>query len=276
MKLAVAFPLAFVTLQDACNEIDKYVPTVNFQRMDVQDIDFEHVDADFVFAVDNPNPVDVGLSSFSYDFGLEGHRLLQGTDDDGFQLEAVGESELVLPMSLGWQEAWDTVRATRGEDWVDFGLNGHLGFDTPVGEARVRYDEAGGFPALRTPTFRFQRVRVRGVNLLTQEADLAIDLGVDNPHGSELFFDHFAYDLDLGGAAVASGTLSSLGSVDGATEGTLSLPVIVDLLGVGSEVYDAIVNRDRLALGLDATMDVDTPFGIVPLSIDETGNVSVQ
>jgi LEA14-like dessication related protein len=273
MTPAVLF--ALVTLP-SCQDLEQFVPTVRFDRMEVEDIDFQHVDADFVFAIDNPNPIEVGLSSFSYDLGLEGVDLLDGTDADGFRIEESGASELALPLSLDWQDTWDVVQATRGEDLVDFGLAGHLGFMTPLGEARVRYDEAGDFPALRTPRFQFRKVRVSRLNLLTQEADLAIDLGVDNPHGSTLFFDAFEYDLDLGGRAVASGRIRELGGVEGATDGTLTLPVTVDLLRVGAEVVDALTGRDPLDVGLAATMDVDTPFGVVPLTIDETGRVSVE
>ena len=268
-------PLALLLLT-GCEQLEQFVPTVNFQRMDVTEIDFEHIEADFVFSVDNPNPVEVGLSSFSYDFGLEGQDLLEGDNEDGFQLEAMGASNLALPLNLSWEDAWAAVDATRGEDDVGFGLAGHMGFDTPLGEARVPYDQDGSFPALRTPKFRFERVRVERFNIVSQEAELAIDLGVDNPHGSTLFFDAFAYDLDLGGDPVATGTIRQLGGVEGATEGTLTLPVAIDLVGVGAEVISAISGRGPLNIGLAANMDVDTPFGVVPLSIDETGNVQVQ
>jgi hypothetical protein len=75
---------------------------------------------------------------------------------------------------------------------------------------------------------------------------------------------------------VASGRIRELGGVEGATDGTLTLPVTVDLLRVGAEVVDALTGRDPLDVGLAATMDVDTPFGVVPLTIDETGRVSVE
>lgn len=260
----------------ACEQLEAFIPDVVFQTMEIDTIDFQHIEAQFIFDVDNPNPIDVGLSSFSYDFGLEGVNLLAGDNEEGFQLEAVGSSELSLPMSLTWKDAWDLVDATRGEDQIGFGLNGHMGFDTPLGEARIPYDEDGEFPALRTPKFQFQRIRVERLNLLSQEAELSIDLGVDNPHGSQMFFDAFAYNLDLGGDAVASGRISQLGGIEGASEGTLTLPVVIDLIGVGAEVIQALTRRDPINMGLSATMDVDTPFGVVPLSIDETGNITVQ
>jgi hypothetical protein len=75
---------------------------------------------------------------------------------------------------------------------------------------------------------------------------------------------------------VAAGRITQLGGVEGATNGTLTLPVAIDLVGVGAEVIQALTQRDPLNIGLAATMDVDTPFGVVPLSIDQTGNVTVQ
>ena len=82
--------------------------------------------------------------------------------------------------------------------------------------------------------------------------------------------------LSLEGSSLASGLVDDLGTVDGATEGTLTLPIEVSFVDAGAGVIDAITNGGQVELGLAAGTEVDTPFGIVPLSIDETGNVSVD
>lgn len=270
--------LLLLPLLVACDDfqLEDVMPQVSFQRMEVEDIDFEHVDAAFVFAIDNPNPVEIHPSSFSWALDLEQTDFLSGSDEDGFDVEAVGSSELALPVSLTWQGAWDTVQATRGEDYVDFALDGHFGFMTRWGEAEVPYDAGGDFPALRTPKFSFQRVKVTRLDALDQTASLEIDLGVDNAHASTLFFDAFDYTLTLGGRDVADGLIRELGGVEGASEQVLTLPVTVDLLAAGIEVATAIANKERIDVGLDARMDVDTPFGILPLTVDETGRVDVE
>jgi hypothetical protein len=150
-----------------------------------------------------------------------------------------------------------------------------MGFDTPAGHVNLPYSEDGDFPALRTPRFTFETVRVPSVDVLGGEAELEVDLGVDNELGSTLFFENFDYDLSLDGSRVASGLVPSF-DVGGATTGTVTLPVTVDLFSLGVSAVDAIVSGGNLDVGLDATMDVDTPFGIVPLSIDETGDVQVR
>lgn len=268
--------LFLLPLLVGCAELQPFLPTVSFERMDVEDVDFEHIQADFVFQIDNPNPIQVGLSSFSWALALEEQDLLSGDNPDGFTLEASDGSELALPVDLGWRDAWDTVQATRGEDFVDFGLKGHFGFDTPIGEARIPYDEGGNFPALRTPKVRFDRVRVGRLDLLRQTASLELDLGVDNEHATTIFFDRFDYGVSLGGTEVAAGLVEQLGGVEGATEGVLTLPFEVNLLSLGTQVVSSIVNKQPIDVALDATVDVDTPFGVVPLYIDEQGVTTVH
>lgn len=270
-------PLALL-LTTGCEELQPFLPTVQFQRLDVQDISFERIDTDFVFEIDNPNPISIGLSSFSYDLALEDVDLLQGDNEDGFRLQAEDSSELSLPVGLTWQGVYDTISATRGEDYVGFGLKGHFGFDTGTdfGEARVPYDESGDFPALRTPKFSFKKVKVKNVDLLSQTATIDIVLDVDNPHQSTLFFDDFDYGIKFNGVDVASGLVRQLGDVEGGTTGTETLPITIDLLSVGTTVVNAIVNKDQLRVGLDATTNVDTPFGLVPLDIVEAADMLLQ
>jgi LEA14-like dessication related protein len=261
-----------------CAELEAFLPTVNFDTMRVRDIDFERAEVDFVFQVDNPNPVQVSLSSFSYGLGLEGIELLDGDDADGFTLDAAGASELSLPVSLAWDDAWSAVQATRGLDQVNFGLDGHFGFETPLGEARLPYAEQGDFPAVRRPQFAWKKLRVDRFDLLNQTATLALDLDVDNAHGSKLDFERLRYRVSFAGQRVANGNLPAF-DVEGATARTITLPLTVDLLSVGSEVVDAIRDRRPLDVGLDADVDVVLPFldqPVLPLHIDQSGRVSVE
>lgn len=264
--------LPLLVLLPACEAIEPFTPKVRFDRLQMKELDFQHADVDFVFAIDNPNPVNIGLESFSYDLALEEIPFLSGDDADGFDLAANGSSELALPLDLVFAEVFDVVQATRGADTIRFGLDGKLGFGTPAGAVQVPYRESGDFPALRAPTFRFQNLRVPSVDFST--ARVEVDLGVDNAHGTTLFFDNFDYDLSLGGKRVADGIVQTF-AVDGDTESTLTLPITVNLLSVGDVILDAIAG-EKIDLGLSAGMDVDTPFGVIPLSIDESGKLSLD
>jgi len=268
-------PLLFSVplLLGACSD-SGYLPTVSFERLDLQRISWEDVDANFVFSVRNPNPLTIDLARFDYDLSFSGVHWVSGDNPDGLVLEASGSSEWALPTHIVFQDLYDLVQATKGEDTIPFEIAGTFGFDTSIGAVDLPYRADGGFPALRTPDVGYQALRVTVVGLTT--ADLALVLGVTNDHGSNLWFKDFDYDVDLSDFDIGSGQVADLGQALPDTTTTLTLPFTVDLLESGMAVLDILTGDDQADLDLVASTDVDTPFGVVPLSIDEHGNVTIE
>lgn len=264
--------LSILALSTGCEGGD-YLPSIAFDRLDVKDLTWDDVESDFVFKVDNPNPLSITLTRFDYTLSFKETEWLAGDDPDGLTLAADGSSDLALPAHIVFEELYNVVQATKGEDDIPFRLKGSFGFDTPIGEVNLPYDADGSFPALRTPKVDFSKLRVADLTFTT--ADIEVDLAVNNEHGSNLWFQNFDYDIDLGNNDVGQGIVSDLGVADGATESTLTLPLQVDLVETGSAVYD-ILTGQQAQIGLTAGTDVDTPFGVIPLTIDETGNVTIQ
>ncbi len=254
-------------------ELDPYMPTVSFQRVDVHGVDWEGVDADFVFDVNNPNPVDVGMARFDYNLAFEGVDWLNGDDPDGLVLTAEGASELALPVSMQFASLWEMVQAVRGEDQIEFGLDGSFGFDTPLGPLDIPYDELGGFPAPRKPGLSLKQVKLDSLSL--QGAAFDIELDVDNDHGSTLMFENLDYELSLAGVDVGGGFLGSWGEVEGAHTRTLSIPIEVSFADAGTALYQ-VLQGDKLKVDLVGTVDVDTPFGLVPLDFERSQKVAIQ
>ena len=108
--------MLFLLLSGCGLDLSAFVPTVRFDRMDVSDIDFEHIDTAFVFAVDNPNPVGAPVDRFSYALALAGVELLSGDDPNGLELKAADTSEVALPVSLVFASIYDAVNGARGDD----------------------------------------------------------------------------------------------------------------------------------------------------------------
>ena len=254
-------------------ELDPYMPTVSFQRVEVRGVDWDGIDADFVFDVNNPNPVDVGMARFDYSLAFEEVEWLAGDDPDGLVLTAEGASELALPVSLEFASLWEMVQAVRGDDDIDFGLEGSFGFDTPLGPLDIPYDELGDFPAPRRPELELKQVRLQSLSL--QGAAFDIELDVDNDHGSTLWFENLDYQLSLAGVDVGGGFVGSWGQVEGADTRTLSIPVEVSFADAGTALYQ-VLQGDKLKVDLVGTVDVDTPFGLVPLDFERSKKVGIQ
>ncbi|MFT5583592.1 MAG: LEA14-like dessication related protein [Cognaticolwellia sp.] len=270
--------ISLLPLLTACEgwedfELDPYLPTVTFENLEVLDVDWDGVEADFVFNVNNPNPIDVNLARFDYGLAFQEVEWLNGDDPDGLTLGASGSSELALPVSFKFQDLYDLVQAVRGQDNIDFGLQGSFGFDTPAGPIDLPYAEAGDFPAPRKPGVSLNSLKVQDISF--SGADLNLRLDVDNSHGSALGLAALDYDLSLAGIDLGSGYIADLGRVDGDSQTRLAIPVHVDFLGGAAALY-SVLQGEKLDVDLRATLDVDTPFGVLPLTVNEFGQVNVE
>jgi len=232
--------------------------------MDILEIDFDGVEADFVFEVYNPNPIAVSASRFDYALAFADIELLSGEEPDGWQFAASGASELSLPTGFGFQTLFEVVDAVRGQDEIDFALNGAFGFDTPLGPLDLPFAEGGAFPAPRKPKISLERLFVEDLSIWG--ADLQLDLAIDNDHGSRLEFLDLDWDVELAGISVAGQRLQQWGEVEGATTGILSVPISLDFVSVGQALYQALTQQTVDAT-FNADVSVDTPFGILPLEL---------
>jgi hypothetical protein len=312
MKPAHALPmllLAGCVPVDGKSPLSGFFPTVSFTRLDVNGIDFEQVSTDFVFTVDNPNPVGFAIDHFDYGLAFSGIEWASGDNPDGLAINPDVGSEVALPVDIVFEELFDMVEASRGLDHLPFGLDGNFGIrlesDTLIlseseteasaagvasveedGEGYVLdlpYSADGDFPALRRPGLSFRKLKIRDYSL--SSVDMALKFDVDNDHASELVFTRFDYDLSLGGSQVISGVVDGLNQViSGASEdgeesraGTvLVVPIEIDLAEAGAGLLDAVLGSSRMNIGFEAAADVETPFGIAVLSIDEQGEIDVE
>jgi len=259
----------------AGKKLAKFLPAVRFDTVKVRSIDFDKADLDFIFQVDNPLPLKVGLASLTYALSLEGVDFLSGRDPDGVKLRPEASSPLPLPLTLRWKKAAELLSATRGKDELGFGLHGDLGFNTPAGVATLPYKAGGRVPALRRPRFKFDGLRLKDLQLTKDRARLALDLGVSNLGGATIGLHDFRYRFKLGDQKVAQGNTGELASIEGDSEKKVSLPIDVTLSSLGASVLEAIQSRGKVKTGLAADLTVSTPFGRIPLSIDENGKLDV-
>jgi LEA14-like dessication related protein len=278
LSIALSLALCFAA---GCDQANPYLPSVSFDRFDVQSLDWTQISTNFVFAVENPNPIEISLARFDYTLAFDNmDPLFSGDDPDGTTLEASGDSDLALPVTLEWATLYKTIQALNGsgsltgQDTVPFALSGSFGFDTPIGIVDLPYQADGDFPALRTPGFAFDKVQLQSLGLTS--ADLAVQVNVSNDHASTIHFENFDYALSLEGEEVASGLLANFAGKDGvagASTKTVDIPVTVEFISVGSAIYQLLTGGDaNVNARLKATTDVDTPFGVVPLSLDQLGD----
>ena len=256
----------------SAEQLAGFLPSVRFDRLDVRAIDFEQIEADFVFQIDNPNPVGIPLERFSYDLSFEGVSLLSGNALDDLSLEAAGASEVALPVSLTFASIYALVEAARGDDLIGFALDGGFGFDSDIGPIDLMYHTEDSFPALRKPAITLTKLRLESLDL--SAANLALDFSVDNDHGSAIALNDLDFLLEIAGAEIG-GSLQALGEVEGASTRDFTLPFGVDYFEAVGAIRDA-ARGEPLDIRLGADIAVDTPFGLIDLPIDEEALMSLE
>ena len=287
-----------------CNQIlDKdflqgMMPTVDFSGLNVNYVDFEAIETDFVFNVDNPNPVGFSVHDFDYALSFSEIEWATGDNPDGLTLNPGNASEMSLPVDLVFTDLYDMIQASRGADSLPFGVQGNFGIlldessivleenDDQVSQAQsgdyvvnLPYDAGGDFPALRKPGFSFQKIEVGELSIDQANFDLVLD--VENEHASNLTFTRFDYALDLGGGSLIEGVVDNLEEVIHGVEDSnqnreLRIPIEVDTFTTASTLLGLLTGAQELGIGFQAISDVDTPFGLVELAMDENGNISIE
>ena len=251
-------------------------PTVSFQKLDVDSLDFSGIQSTLVFRVDNPNPVQLALASLDYTFSLEGQRVVSGDQADGLTLPAQGHGSVRIPVALAFADLPELLSQTRGKDALAFAVQGTMGFQTPLGVVTLPYNATGDLPVLRAPKIAFSKLRVESLSVRDDRATLALDLDVTHTGGASIGLKDMQYALSLSRTEVADGKVASLGQVDSSGTQTVTIPLNLRLTGLGSALISALTERTPVQARLAADLKVETPYGAIPLSIDESGQLTVR
>lgn len=241
------------------------LPTVSFEQVALRDATFDETALDFTFNVNNPHPIGLSLSSFSYDLQLEAESLFQGSNDVGFDLAASDASPLVVPLVVNYADIWSLIQSIGGQDDIDLALLGDMGFRTPAGEAKLPFQANGSFPAVRPPSLRFVDIRA-SLQGLTQVV-VELDVEGDNPNAVPVSLDGLDYTLQIDSDDVAVGALDTL-PIDSLDRSMFTITTELGVVSLGAAVFGALTGGDSIDIQLAGNAALNTPLGVIPMALD--------
>lgn len=269
--------LASLLLVTGCQQLDKMpdlrelLPKVRFGDLKVEGLTFQQLDGKMILEIDNPYPVGLALKKTDWKLALAGHPFLDGTDSSGVDVEPAATGKVRIPFAMRFVDAFQVASDLGATDRIPFALDTELGFDTPIGPVTVPLHHEGELPALHAPKVRLRALRIETFQPLKNQASLALDLTLRSEQPSALTFETFAWGVKLAGNDVASGT-TAIGAVTG--EKDVTLPIDLNLLGIGETILEALTKKAELKVRLTGDAQVGTPFGVVPLAIDEVADLT--
>ena len=91
---------------------------------------------------------------------------------------------------------------------------------------------------------------------------------------------NFDYQLKLGNSPVISGFVDGLNEmITGASSDSdkvLNIPIEISTVDIITSLWDVLTGSQGLNIDFVAATDVDTPFGVINLSMDERGQIDVE
>jgi LEA14-like dessication related protein len=271
------FLLGCATLEQVGQALEGQKPSASVQGLKMTGLDRNGVNLVFDVAVDNPNPVGISLAGLDYDLKLLGSSFLQGDQPMGMKLAANGNSQVQVPVRLGFQQLLNSYQQLKGAEKVGYELDLGMGFEVPLlGKVRVPVNYRGEFPIPEMPTVSLRSLDVQ--QLTMSGAQLLLQLEVDNPNQFSLLLDKLNYNLKLNGYDVGGGLVKKAANIRQDGRGTLSLPLSLDFAQAGMGLYSALLGKG-VSYDLSGSMQASSSNPILEsfrIPLDRQGRVDLK
>ncbi|MCX7002256.1 MAG: LEA type 2 family protein [bacterium] len=250
-------------------------PTVSVRNVRITGLDFEAAQLAYDLVISNPNSVAVTFDGFDYDLQIEKTSLLRGMQTNRVNIAMNSQSRVTVPVSLGYQQVLDTVQSLSGKDDFSYALLGDVLLDVPLlGITKIPLEHAGTLPIVRLPTLDIENCAVKSLNLTGAKIDLTVR--VHNPNAFALSLADMAYAFDVSGKRWAEGTTAGTLALPVKGDGSVTIPINVNFLSVGSSAYEALTSTKPVPYTLQAKADVATSmkeFKRLRLPLQRTGEL---
>lgn len=262
------------TLQQLANIQE---PKLNVQNVRVTGLSFDAINLAFDIKIQNPNPLSASLAGFDYDFQINDASFLKGQQNQQITVQAGGESMVEIPLTLNFKELYNTFQALKNQDSSAYKLMGGLSFNLPVlGATRIPISKSGKVPNLKLPDVKIGSLKLNKITF--SGADLDLKLNINNPNSFNFLMNKLNYDFAINGKTWVKGLTQNIMQVKEKGESTISIPISLNFLEMGTAIYQMITGNQKLNYNLKGNVDLNSSLpllGQVSLPIDRAGEINI-
>ncbi len=253
-------------------------PRISVADQRVTSLDFERIALAFGLNVENPNPIGIQLAGLDYDLKLDGKHFLAGKQPQRMQIAAAGISRIEVPLSFALSEIQQALSNIGDKDEVPYELVTGLMIDVPLlGKLRYPVTTRGTIPVPRLPTVSLQSLSVERLDF--SGATLGLKLAVDNPNAFSVALNSLNYDLKVNGKHWASGNQRDLGTMKQKQKSTITLPLTLNFMELGSGLYTMLNSSKPLDYQLSGKLNANSGhrlIGAFDMPINSAGRVNLS
>jgi LEA14-like dessication related protein len=274
-----------VGLLQGCSSLDQVSqvmegrkPTAQIEGIRLTGLDVNGVDLVFDVNVQNPNAFTIDLADFDYDLQLFEQSFIKGRQSAGVNLAAERASRIEVPLRLGFKQLLNSYQQLKRADQASYRLDLGLGFKMPViGSLRIPVEFEGDFPVPKIPDFSIKSLAVKRLTL--NEAEVLLQLGVENPNSFSLMLQQLDYDLKLNGAVIGKGLIRQPVDIMQGGSGVVNIPLSIDLAQAGRGLYSALLGLSDLRYELNGSVQASGPRELLKsfrIPLEKQGHIKLK
>jgi len=250
--LLLFFISGCTALKDLAN---MQTPSLEYDTMSVQSINFNEAVLLFNFDVNNPNPIGITASGYSYNFLVNSNSFLSGNQDKNVNIGSGRNNTLQVPVTLQYSELLNTFSSLIRSDEFNYDLNTEFLFDVPgLGQQRLPANVSGSLPVPKIPRFEFAGFNVNSIS--PSGADMELKINISNPNRFPLFLNRARYVLDVNGREWLNTSLSDAVRVSADDRSEIVIPVQLNAVQMGSVLIDLMRGSTEFNYSLHGNADV--------------------
>ena len=271
-------------LFSGCNELLRVLQPLNVQKPKVQvanvklkALNFSRADLLFNLKIQNPNALSVSLHGFDYDFLINKNSFVKGQQETKTQIKPNGVSTVPLPVTLTFEKLYQTYRSLKDTDSLHYTLKAGFTFALPVlGIVRIPVTTSGKLPTVKLPHITIQSLKLE--NLGFTQAKLRLQLRLSNPNAWSAILQKLNYRFVVNGNQWVTGNLNQRQPIAGKQVSLLDIPITLNLLQMGTTVYNLLTHPGALNYELKGAADFQSSIkllGSFKLPLDQKGTVQL-
>jgi LEA14-like dessication related protein len=222
--------------------------------------------------------VAVDLTGFDYDLKINDRSFLKGEQDRELTIAARDKSAIQIPVTLNYQDLYETFSSLRLQDSTPYQLAGGVSFDLPVlGKSRIPLSTSGEIPAVKLPAFSIDGLKVHTLSL--SKAEMELNMSIENSNAFDLFLKSVEYELAIDGKTWAKGLGAQETRIARKGRSSLSIPISLDVGQIVFGISQALSGKKALQYDFRGNFTLGSSLPLLKdatVPLDRSGILNIQ
>jgi LEA14-like dessication related protein len=277
----IIIPFLAVSCQNVLNLLQQSQikpPEVSIVNTSITGLSFAELNLLFDLNIKNTNGLAIKLQGLDYQLLINDNSFLSGNQNQGIEIAAYADNKVSLPLTLNLVDLYKTVASLINQDTSAYQLSCGLTFDLPVlGATRIPISKTGSIPLPKIPNVSLEGLKLNSLNLTG--ANLELKLNVKNANAFAVLFNNLNYGLTVNGVNWVQGQTVKGFSLNEKKNQTLTLPLSLNFIQIGSAVYQSLSSNKALSFKLNGDLNLAVPNLGIPqstYSFDQSGETNLK